>query len=280
MIFGLGAALAWGMADLGAALVSRRIGSFVAVVVAQVTGAVTLSILFFLVRPAFHPSLRDLLLLVANGAVAAAAYVALFRALELGPVALVSPIVAAYGAVAVLLAVVVLGESLAGWVLTGVLVTLVGVVLSSTDVRRLGRATGRMEGVPPALLSLVLFGVASFLLGRLSQEMGWVPAVAISRTTTGLVLLGTALPRRRGFRGLRGMLVASAVAVGLADAAGLALYARGAQLGLISVVAVASATFTLIPVVGGLLLLHERPAASQAVGVVLVVGGLLMLGLS
>jgi drug/metabolite transporter (DMT)-like permease len=47
---------------------------------------------------------------------------------------------------------------------------------------------------------------------------------------------------------------------------------------LISIVAAVSATFTLIPVAGGILLFSERPAPNQLVGLVLVVGGLATLG--
>jgi drug/metabolite transporter (DMT)-like permease len=45
-------------------------------------------------------------------------------------------------------------------------------------------------------------------------------------------------------------------------------------------VAAVSATFPLIPFVGGLVLLRERPAFSQAIGVFAVVGGLVLLGLT
>jgi len=72
--------------------------------------------------------------------------------------------------------------------------------------------------------------------------------------------------------------VAGAALVGVIDVLGGAAYARGAELGYLSIVSAASATFPLIPVVGGILLLRERPAASQLAGVALVVGGLLLLG--
>jgi drug/metabolite transporter (DMT)-like permease len=57
-------------------------------------------------------------------------------------------------------------------------------------------------------------------------------------------------------------------------------FARGAQVAALSVVAAVSATFPLIPFVGGLVLLRERPAFSQAIGVFAVVGGLVLLGLT
>jgi len=72
--------------------------------------------------------------------------------------------------------------------------------------------------------------------------------------------------------------ITGAMIVGLIDVLGGAAYARGTELGFVSIVSAASATFPLIPVVGGVLLFRERPAASQFAGVALVVGGLLLLG--
>jgi uncharacterized membrane protein len=71
-----------------------------------------------------------------------------------------------------------------------------------------------------------------------------------------------------------------AAAVGVVELVGTIAYARGAEVGFVSIVTAASATYPLIPVLGGLRLLQERLAASQAVGVGLVVIGLATLGVA
>jgi drug/metabolite transporter (DMT)-like permease len=281
VIFGLGTALSWGLADFGAAVAARKIGSHATVVVSHVGGSVVFFMLFAIAEPTLHVSAGQVSLLVVNGVMAAAAYVLLYHALQLGPVSLISPIVAAYAAVTVALAMILLGESLAGIVLAGAIVTIVGVVLTSTDLRALvsGRRGGRSAGVPFAIASMVMFGVASYILGRSSQEIGWMQATAISRAASTLVILATAIARRLSLTGAPRKVVGLAALVGLGDIAGVALYTRGVEAGFISIVAAASATFTLIPVAGGILFFKERPAATQAVGVALVVAGLLLLGL-
>ncbi len=279
MIFGLGAALGWGLADLGAAVVGRRIGSLATLVVAQLAGASAFGVLLLVARPGFHASTGDVIVLLGNGMVAALAYLALYRALELGPVALVSPIVAAYAAITVPLAVLVLHESLSGLVLAGAVVTIVGVVLTSTDLRPLGRgAGGGRDGVLLALVSMALFGVTTFEIGRFAQEIGWLVTISISRLMTTAVLLGLALVRRPALRTSEAGLAGAAVIVGLVDVFGICSYALGSELGLVSIVAAASATFPLIPVLGAVVFFGERPAVHQALGVVLVVAGLLLLG--
>jgi len=281
VIYGLGAALGWGFADVGAALVGRRLGSLATTVVAQVASLLAAGELVLLQRPEWTGDASNVTTLAVNGVVVAAAYLALYRALELGPIALVSPVVAAYAVPPVLLAVFVLHEPLAGVVLAGAVVTLVGVVLASLDLRRVGgeRPSLGAAGLPLAIVSMLLFGLVTFVLARQAQDIGWLPSMTIGRAFSVCALLVVAAVKRPaiGVAGASG--IAGAALVGVADIFGVAMFSLGAEAGLISVVAAASATFVLIPVVWGIAFLDERPAASQLIGVTMVVIGLLMLGL-
>jgi drug/metabolite transporter (DMT)-like permease len=71
-----------------------------------------------------------------------------------------------------------------------------------------------------------------------------------------------------------------AVMVGVVELLGTISYARGAEVGLVSIVTAASATYPLIPVFGGVALLQERPAPNQYLGVAMVIGGLVLLGVA
>ncbi|MGQ0670046.1 MAG: EamA family transporter [Actinomycetota bacterium] len=278
MIFGFGAAVSWGVADLLTAVVGRRMGSFVALVAAQITAALVLAVIFLFVQPAVTATASDLLIVSLSGGVAAFGYVFVFRALELGPVALVSPIVSSFGAIAVVLALVILKEALPGLALAGAAATLCGVVLATLDPRRL-RPERQAGGVPYALVTAGCFGLAAFLLGRGAQGAGWLVTVGFSRLATITVLAVLAIVARNRFRGMDSRALPAAALIGLVDLLGVALYSRGAELGMVSIVAAVSATFTLIPVIGGVVAFRERPAASQWLGVAMVVGGLVMLGL-
>jgi drug/metabolite transporter (DMT)-like permease len=74
--------------------------------------------------------------------------------------------------------------------------------------------------------------------------------------------------------------VGLAVMVGVVELLGTIAYARGAEVGLVSIVTAASATYPLVPVFGGVVLLEERPAPNQYLGVAMVVGGLVLLGVA
>jgi drug/metabolite transporter (DMT)-like permease len=281
VIFGLTAALGWGLADFTGAVGGRRIGSLPTVMIAQLLSAVAMTA--FMIEGGHSPSvLAPYVVFVAmNGLASGAAYLSHYRALQLGPVAVVSPIGATYAVVGVALAVIVLGERPGPAAIVGGVITVLGVMLTSTDLAKLRAGTHtRAPGLPWAIVSAVLFGVGGFFLGYFAQEVGWVPGLWASRCAqlAGFTMLS--IVRRREFDRVgwnAGVLLA--FGSGAADLLGVVSYSIGASRGLLSVVLIASAVFPLVAVVLSVWLLHERPVANQYVGIALVVAGLLVLGL-
>lgn len=279
MIEGIAAAICWGVADFGAAMLSRRLRAIPTVFLVQAIGAIGAVAIWAALRPGWDVPGTEMLLLVVNGLLAGVAYVLLYQALSIGPVALVAPIAATYAVYVVGLSVVVIGEVLTGAMLSAIGVTIAGVVLASADPRRLRGGIERgATGVRLAFAVAFIFGFATFVMGRASQEIGSFTAVMLGRTFTALCI-GAVLARsphglahvdRRGWLGVTGLAAL--------DLAGILLYARGTEVGLVSIVTAASATFPLISIIGGVALLGERPARTQIVGALVVVSGLVALG--
>ncbi len=286
MIYGLVAAFGWGLSDLWAAIAGRRMGSGRTVVVAQVAAAALVSLLVLFVRPDMSRLGTVIPWLIPNAFLGAAAFATLYRGLQLGPIAVVSPVLASYAVVPVLLSVVLLGESLVEQAVAGVIVTITGAVLTSTDVRAIRAGTrAKLEGLPWAIASTLLFGVATYIMGWASKEAGFLPSLWFGRLTMTAVFLIAALvvwvrSRARPSDTTEPVrpAIGLAVLVGVVELLGTISYARGAEVGLVSIVTAASATYPLIPVFGGVALLHERPAPNQYLGVAMVIGGLLLLG--
>ena len=284
MIYGLGAAVFWGIADLFAAFSGRRVGVAATVLLSQVAAAVAISVL---VLASGHDldgldEVAGWLLPIA--AITAVAYVTLYRALELGPIALVSPLLASYAVIPVLLAVIFLDETLGSVGIAGAAVTIGGAVVTSADVRSLRRGTRvPAAALPWALASTVLFGTAAYAVAWSAKRVGWLTSLWLVRTSTALLFVITAVVAIAVVRpALRGRLSTRAVALcallGVADLAGTISYSRGSEVGLVSIVTAVSATYPLIPVFGGIALLDERPAINHYVGVAMVIAGLLLLG--
>jgi drug/metabolite transporter (DMT)-like permease len=256
--------------------------------VAQVAAAVVVTVLVLIARPDLSGIPTVAPWLVPNAFLGAAAFATLYRALQLGPVAVVSPVLASYAVVPVLLSVVLLGETLGGWEVLGVVVTIAGVVLTSTDPKALRTGTRtKSAGLPWAIGSTLLFGVATYVTGWAAKEAGFLPSLWFGRLTMTSVVLIAALVvrvRSRSTGEARDPVAPSmlrlAVLVGLMELVGTIAYARGAEVGLVSIVTAASATYPLIPVLGGVVLLHERPVPTQYLGIAMVIGGLLLLGVA
>ena len=280
MIYGLLAALGFGLADFEGAIAGRRIGSLWTVILGQTLSAIVMTAVF--VATDTHVSVLGPFLgfVALNGICAAAAYQTHYRALELGPVAVVSPIGSAYAVIGVLLAVIFLGERPGALALVGTIVTVLGVALVSTDLRELRAGLhGMARGVPWALVSTVTFGAAGFLLGYLSQKTGWVAGLWASRMAQVVcyiplaVVARSQLPQIRDRRGLTFAFVAA-----IADIVGVIGLSVGSERGFVSITLAASAIFPLVAVILSLLILHERLVPNQYAGIALVIGGLLMLG--
>ncbi len=287
MIYGLAAAIGWGLSDLWAAVSGRRIGSFRTVVLAQIAAAAALTVTVLVVRPDFSRLDTVVPWLVFNGFLGAIAFATLYRALELGPIAIVSPVLATYAVVPVVLSVVLLDESLGTWEIAGTCVTILGAVVTCTDVRAIRAGTRtRPPGLPLALVSTLVFGVATYVLGWAAKEAGPLPSLWFGRlATTVVTLLAWFVVRARAKTTERsdrlfGAPITLAVLVGLVELLGTFAYARGSEVGLVSIVTAASATYPLIPVFGGVVLFRERPAPTQFIGVAMVIGGLMLLAVS
>jgi drug/metabolite transporter (DMT)-like permease len=292
VLYGLGAALGWGLSDFMVALVARRIGSFVTLVLAQVASLACLSVLLATGAVAFPRWHAGLVALPAIGILAALSYTSFYRALLLGPIALVSPVVAGYAAVVIALSLTIGGETIPALQLAGAAVTIGGVVLASTDPRLIGRERpGRERPSGPflAALAMVGFGVGAYLIGFYSKSTGWFGTVYLSRagTVAVLLLVGIGLARRRvssavepveSSRPVRAFWSVT-ILIGALDVAGFASFARGSELGFISITAAASVIYPLIPILFGVLHFRERPAPSQWAGVAVVGAGLTLLTL-
>ena len=284
MIFGLIAAVGWGLTDFFGASAGRRVGSTATVIVGQVMSWTFITAVLLFSGTSIQPLRAIVWLVLLNGVFTALSYFTHFRALELGPVAVVSPIGAAYAVVGVLLTVIFIHERPNGLELFGAGVTISGVMLVSTDLRALRAGIkGHAPGLPWALVSMVGFGVAAFLLASASRHAGWVAGMWGSRMAQLVCYLPLVLLRPREllrFHGAGGAAIALAMAAGFADTLGVAVFSYGTQKGSVSLVLAASAVFPLIAVALSYVYLKERLVPNQYLGISLVVTGLILLGLS
>src|SRR5262245_61650078 len=182
VLTGLGAALSWGTMDVASALASRRLGSLKVTAGIQVVGVVLVAIIA-LARGVDLPA--DPVVLGAAGLigiVGAGAYLSYFTGLRIGPISLVSGVVAAYGGLVVVLAVVIRGETLTSIQILGAAVATLGVVLTAVAFEGGIRATRLAgQGVVFALVALVGFAVMTIGAAEVIERSGWLEVLLVSR---------------------------------------------------------------------------------------------------
>jgi uncharacterized membrane protein len=240
VIFALAAALSWGLADFMGAVSTRRAGLLLTMCTGQVVTLAVLGIVGAGASGGVHLGWADLAALVLSGILGAASYVGFYRALQLGPVSLVSPIFSGYAVITALLAVALGQETIAGPAAAGIVITIGGVALASASGQpgqdlpgqgRPGERAGQRTGIWLALVSMVCWGVTTYILGRSAERLGWFVPVAASRVVTFAILLAVTTAAALGHRVSRPRpgLLALPAAAGLFDVlAFLAYTARAA----------------------------------------------------
>ena len=131
----------------------------------------------------------DLALSLFFGVVAAGAYMSFFTALRIGPLAVVSPVVAAYGGLTVVAAVLIRDESLTLLQAVGAALATAGVVLTGVVFEggwRGTRIVGR--GVVFSLIAMLLFTVLTVGLATPIRSAGWLPVVLGSRLANAVTV--------------------------------------------------------------------------------------------
>jgi drug/metabolite transporter (DMT)-like permease len=286
---GLGAALCWGIADALARVATRRVGAYRSLLYAQLVGLAALTVYGTAVG-AIGPALAAATpaawgWALATGAVFTGASFAFYRALEIGVLALVSPITASYAAVTVLLALAS-GETLTAPRALGLAAALGGVVLASTGHGGAPAASGRpapgsrvAPGAKWALAAALAFGVTFWLLGfRVTPAFGGVASVWVLRLTSVAVLAAAARPARAARASLA--LPAGGWAllggVGVLDTLAFVANNVGTTRGLVSVVSVLGSLFSAVTVLIGWMVFHERLGRVQWIGVACLLVGVVL----
>jgi drug/metabolite transporter (DMT)-like permease len=279
---GLAAALSWGLADYFAALSSRRTGALRVVLGFHLVATALLALAVFGSGDGISDvSGRDLVWFAFVGALGWLSYLAFYRALAIGPISIVSPIVSAYAAVTVVCAVLISNERLAGGEAIAVAVVLLGVVLASSDLRQV-RAIERLAavGLVLALATAVLIGSFVYGVAYFSDEYGWLVPIFLARALSTVFILGTAIQAGEWrFPTQSRTLIGMIAFIAVVDTIGYVAFNFGVRHADTSIVATAAAPYSVVPIAAGVLLIHERPSRAQWVGIALVIAGLVLLGL-
>lgn len=291
LLTGLGAALSWGSMDVASALASRRIGSLRVTAGVQLLGAAWLIVAALATGIAIPTDPGVLTTCAVLGVIGAGAYFAHFTGLRIGPISVVSGMVAAYGGLTVVLAVVFRGESLTGTQAIGAAIATIGVIL--TGVAFGGGLRGTRfagPGVVFAVVALVLFALMSIATDVALESAGWLQVLLVSRLVTAALsiaaVVGVHVAGRRAavVAPARDPIVVRRVAAmvllaGSLDVLGLVSFVIGLETAPTWMVGLASSFGPAITILFAVAFLGERLKPVQWVGLAGVAIGMVAIGL-
>ena len=296
--YGLIAALCWGSTDVFATIGSRRLGSLPVTAIAQGTSLLAAIVIGIALGGGLPTDPGVLLASLFFGMVAAGAYLSFFTALRIGPLAVVSPVVAAYGGLTVVLSVLIRGESLTPLQGFGAALATAGVVLTGHRLRRrLAGDADRREG--RGLLAdrdAPVHGphgrhgdadpgrrLAAGRAGLAARERGDDLDRAGDRASRSDRRAGRCCSRgRRAGRpsnAARTRAVTAAALAGLLDVIGVVAFAIGLGVAPTWIVGLASSFGPAVAVIVAVVLWGERLRASQWVGLAGIAAGLVAVAL-
>jgi drug/metabolite transporter (DMT)-like permease len=268
--FGVAAALAWGMGDFAGGLAAKRVGGMAVAAGSQLAGLALLGLLLLALRPPL-PGMATLAFGAAGGICGGLGLAALYRALAIGNMGIVSAI-SGVGSAAIPLTVGVglQGDRLGPLQVAGIGCALLAVAAASgATTRGFGR-----ESLLLAALAALGFGLW-FVLLDLASEQNKLWALVASRGT-GATLIGVlALPRLRqaATRANGGLIVGA----GIADVSANGLVVVAFTLIPVGVVASVAGLYPLATMLMARVVLHESIPRLGMVAIVVAIAGIVLI---
>ena len=291
LLTGLGAALSWGTMDIASALASRRIGSLRVTAGVQLVCAAILVAVAIAAGSTFPTDPGAIGGAALLGLIGSGAYFAYFTGLRIGPISVVSGMVAAYGGLTVVLSVVLRGESLTGVQALGASIATIGVILTGVAFDGGLRATRFAgPGVIFAVVALVLFALMAITMDVALEAADWIQVLLVSRLVivaiSVVAMVGLAVSARRAsdrpaagqpvpIRRVAAMLMVG----GALDATGLVSFAIGLSSAPTWMVGLASSFGPAVTILVAVAFLGERLKGIQWLGLAGVAIGMVAIGL-
>lgn len=280
---GIAAMFFWGVAIYLAATVSRKIGNYLTLFWMQVFGLIVGSIYFALNFQNFNlaaiPSFIPILTVIAILQIIA--YLSFYKGTEMGKVSLVGPLGAAWGLVVAVLGVIFYRESLKPTQVIAVLLIIAGIILISIDLKSFlkSKQIQLLSGMKEGVIAMLGWGVSLFLLVIPTRNLDWFLPAFLFRAIL-ILLLGLYIASKTTFKPKTNKLPLKSLAIiGLFDMGAFMSLSFGLSNSNSSVIAPIASAYAVITVLLAKVFLKEKTKPSQALGIVGVVAGIILISL-
>jgi drug/metabolite transporter (DMT)-like permease len=265
----LSASLTWGFADFFGPLKGRTLGTLRVLVYVQLGGLVVIA-LIIAIRGKGPADLGALYAIPAatSGTLGLYAY---YRGMAVGAMSIVAPIAGISAGIPVIFGIIT-GDRPSPWQWLGIAAALGGVFLASIEPGRGGRVAA---GVGLALLAAIGFGGYFPPMHEAGIADFWWASLIFRMTSTSIILAAVAV--RRPSLAVAPIQVPVLALIGIGDMLGNLLFAAASTSGLVSITSVLASLYPIVTVMLARLVLKERVARSQEVGIALTLAGVALI---
>ncbi len=321
---GVMVALLWGSGDILATLAARRLNTFKTTFISQSASLLALLVvgaaLFWRGHIPFTQTTITLSALIGifTGLCATLGYFALYRALEIGPIAIVGPLTATSPIFTLILSAFILKEHLTLERKAFVIIGILGIILASTslfELRILLKKPGFSlwsQGVRWAVVATLAFGALDFGIGASASVSNWFLPALWTRFFTILFLtliscgkryrwpfraqatavpasneetLNLSFPSLKDIAHLRhplsknGLGVLLALLVGIMECVAVLAFSLDTRIATTGITSAIASSYALVIMIFGMIVYRERLAKNQLLGIVIFMISLFSLAL-
>ncbi len=283
IISGLGSMFAWGTGDVLAKKNTEKVGSFGLFLWVQIFGLIFNIVLFSFTRPAINLTSEIIILIFISAVVGCVSYLLIFKAFEIGNVAVISPINSAYTIFTIPTAFLLLHKTVSIGRLIAIIIVIMGVIIVATNFAELKKGNLDLKrGVKEILIGIVLIGLVliplnDFILGKVD----WIVFSLLGRvlgTIIAFTLFATKFRKSASLKMPKNALVPVFI-FSFLDFIAICFYQFGQSHGNIIIVAPISSGFTVITVLLSVIFLKEKLSLTQVLGIIFTVTGIVTLSI-
>ena len=260
----------WGTADFFGGLTSRRLPALAVYGWSQLFGLFAL-VMAVIITGSWQSSMGYLPWSIAGSLAGIVGMYSFYRALAIGPMGIVSPLVALSVVIPVGFGLL-RGELPTSIQILGILIAVVGVLLASGP--ELG-GSGSMRPLAYSAVALICFGIMFVTISEGSKVNALMTMTGMRATS--MVLFAAIIIVARNVGGVTARDLPVLAAIGLLDAAANVTFGVASTMGLLSTTSVLGSLYPVVTALLAAIVLHERLKLVQYVGVGAAMVGVVLL---
>jgi drug/metabolite transporter (DMT)-like permease len=278
ILFGILAMISWGTADFFVAYAVRKTSIFKVLFWSLLTSVIIsfLVAVVFLKIPILSPMIIGIILFC--GLLSAVSWGAFYKGLQVGKVAIVSPIANSWPVLAIFISVIFLKESISWIQAIGVLFAILGGALVSFKFKDLLKLKNPAKGVKYALIGVIGWGIMFSFVGYLVKVIGWFFPMVLIKTITTIYLFTYFTSTKKDFA-LPKLGLIAIIMVGVFEALAIFAYGLGVSFHSTAIVAPIIAGVPMITIILAKIVFKEKIELNQKLGIISVVIGLIFLAI-